>query len=156
MRTFISCFLLGFCIESALHQALNVDEEKKFKKIEWLVGTWHRINGKTERSGIEIWKKISNTELHGRGIALKGNDTTFVERLKIVVKERDLYYVADVPENKGLVYFKFTQITDQGFTCENPDHDFPKKIQYELAGTQLKANISGNGNVIEYLFEKQK
>ena len=156
MRTFVSCFLLGFCIESASSPAPTVDEEKKFKKIEWLVGTWDRINAKSERSGIEVWKKISNTELHGRGIAMKGNDTTFVERLKIVVKEPDLYYVADVPENKGLVYFKFTQLTDHGFICENLEHDFPKKIKYETTGSKLQATISGNGRTIEYLFEREK
>ena len=57
--------------------------------------------------------------------------------------------------NQKPVYFKLTEITDIGFVCENQEHDFPKKIAYQLDGKKLKAQISGNGKVIDYLFEKK-
>jgi hypothetical protein len=63
--------------------------------------------------------------------------------------------VADVPENKEPVYFKLTTITDHSFTCENPQHDFPKTISYIKDGIKLKATISGNGKSIEYLFDRK-
>lgn len=156
MRVIIFYVLMNLCGDLLLSQTPQFKASEEFKKVEWVVGTWHRVNPKPGRSGVEVWKKVSNAELHGRGISMKGNDTTFVEKLKITVKENNLYYIADVPENKGLVYFKFVHISDSGFTCENPGHDFPKKIQYELAGKQLKATISGGGKTIEYGFEREK
>jgi len=41
------------------------------------------------------------------------------------VKNNDVFYVADVKENKGLVYFKLTAISSSGFVYENAEHDFP-------------------------------
>ena len=86
---------------------------------------------------------------------MRGSDTLFVEKLRILIRENNVYYVADVPENQKLVYFKLTEISDKGFVCENPDHDFPKKVTYQLEGNQLKATISGDGKSVDYVFEKK-
>ena len=126
------------------------------KTLEWLNGKWTRTNAKAGRSGFEIWEKISSTEMRGRDINLKDTDTTFVEQLKILVKENAIYYVADVPENKEPVMFKGTSVTQASVVFENPHHDFPKKIVYEWDGQKLKATISGNGKSIDYWFEKLK
>ena len=70
---------------------------------------------------------------------MKGADTSFVEVLKILIEKDRLYYVADVPENKRLVYFEISSATKDGFVCENPLHDFPKKIVYQVNGSRLSA-----------------
>ena len=103
---------------------------------------------------MEIWAKKSATELVGRGIALKGTDTTFVEKLRIIAKDGKLFYVADIPENKGEAWFEFTELKENGFACEDPKHDFPKKISYELKDAELKAVVSGDGKAIDYVFRK--
>ena len=126
-----------------------------FKKLSWLEGTWTRTNSKPGRSGNERWVKKSASEWQGWGVSMSGKDTAFVEKLKLVIKEGGIFYVADVPENKQAVYFKFTELTDNQFTCENPQHDFPKKISYQRNGNKLKAIISGDGKAMEYLFEKK-
>lgn len=123
--------------------------------VEWLTGTWTRTNAKPGRSGVEIWNAPANKQMIGKGINLKGADTTFVEKLKIVEMDGKLFYVADVPENKTEVPFGFTALTKNSFVCENPSHDFPKKIEYTRDGNQLKAVISGNGKSIEYLFQRK-
>ena len=133
----------------------SLTTQNDVSKIEWLVGKWERTNAKAGRSGVEIWTKKGN-ELIGRGINLKGTDTTFVEKIRIVSKEGKLFYVPDVPENKGEVWFEFTSLTDKSFVCENQKHDFPKKIAYEVDGNNLKATISGDGKAVEYLFTKEK
>jgi hypothetical protein len=51
-----------------------------------------------------------------------------MEMITVLIRDDAIYYVADVPQNQQPVYFKFTEITESGFACENPDHDFPKKI----------------------------
>jgi hypothetical protein len=133
--------------------AQQVNED--FKKLDWLEGSWIRTNSKPGRSAEEKWQKISSTEWKGIAVSMKGTDTSFVEKLKLIIKENNIYYVADVPENKETIYFKFTSITGNSFVCENPQHDFPKLISYQKEGNKIKATISGDGKSIEYLFEKK-
>ena len=122
--------------------------------LKWLEGNWKRINSKAGESGLESWTKVSSKEIKGRGITLHGSDTASVEKLRIIVQDGSLYYVADVPENKKSVYFLFTEIKPNSFICQNPAHDFPKMIAYSLKDTKLTATISGGGKSIEYVFEK--
>jgi len=126
-----------------------------FKKLDWLEGTWTRLEMKPGHTGYESWKKISTAEWKGSGVNMKGTDTAFVEKLKLVIKDEIIYYVADIAENKEPVYFKLTVITGNSFVCENPQHDFPKKITYQKEGKKLKATISGDGKSFDYLFEKK-
>lgn len=138
---------------TAISQGNSNQTTEKLKKLNWLAGTWTRTNAKPGRSGIEQWELTSSNELRGLGINLRGKDTTFVEKLRIIIKDENIVYVADVPENQKSIYFKLTEITDSGFTFENPTHDFPKKIAYHLDGKKLKAQISGDGKVVDYLRE---
>lgn len=146
-----SAFLLmllssfGFCVYS----------QNDLDKFDWLQGTWTRTNAKPGRSGVEIWQKRSDSEMTGQGISLKGSDTTFVEKLKIIMKDDAIYYVADVPENKEPILFKLTSHSKNRLVFENPQHDFPKKITYELLRNKLKATTAGDGKEIEFWFEKK-
>lgn len=135
--------------------ASTLQAQSDLSKLNWITGTWSRTDKKPGSSGVEIWQKVSNTELTGRGINLKGKDTTFVEKLKIIVKGNDIFYMADVPENKEPVLFKLTSVSATSLVFENPQHDFPKKISYELTGVKLKATISGDGKSQEFWFEKK-
>jgi hypothetical protein len=125
-------------------------------ELEWLVGTWKRTNIKPGRSAYEQWVKINDQEFRGRAVNLKEGDTLFVEKLSIILRNDTIYYVADVPENKRLIYFRFTTLDEDGFICENPSHDFPKKISYNKRDQSLHAQISGDGKAIDYFFEMEK
>ncbi len=142
------------CME-CLSQPPARQAREDFKKLNWLEGTWYRTNNKAGQSGTERWFKSSPYEIRGFGVTLKGQDTLFVENLRIVINEDRIYYVADVPENQQPVFFKLTEITKTGFVFENPDHDFPKKIVYQAANNILKATVSGGNNSLDYIFEKQ-
>ena len=154
MKKSILIIFAMFCFGKSYCQA-SINPATDLKKLEWLQGTWIRTNAKPGQSGNETWLRVSASELQGSAFTLKGQDTLFTEKLKLVVKGNNIYYVADVSENKGPVDFKFTGISENGFTCENPEHDFPKKISYQKEGNKLKATISGNGRSVDYLFEKK-
>ena len=128
----IILFLISFCSYSGIAQSIT---EKDFSKLMWLEGHWKRTNAKPGRTASESWQNSKTNELVGIGVSLKERDTVFVEKLKILVKDNSIYYVADVAENKTPIYFKFTELTENGFVCENPDHDFPKKISYKTNQT---------------------
>ena len=139
----------------ALAMAVHANAQTSLSKLEWLLGSWNRTNAKPGRTGVEVWSKISNQEFIGKGINLRGTDTTFVEKLKLIIRDNKIYYVADVPENKEPVLFEMTLQSGTNVTFENPKHDFPKKITYELSGNKLKATISADGKSIDYLFERK-
>ena len=88
----------------------------------------------------------------GIGVTLRATDTVFVERLRMEQKDGEWYYVAEVAHNAEPTYFMLTDCSKNGFVCENPDHDFPKKITYSLDGAVLKATISGDGKSIPFVF----
>ena len=93
--------------------------------------------------------------MNGWGVAMRDNDTTFVESLRIVLEDDELYYVADVEENPEPVFFKFTSMTSNGFITENPDHDFPKKIEYLFKNDTLVVTTSGDKQKITFKFVRR-
>lgn len=155
MRNVLLVLLLIAGLEPAMGQASETPAPQNLQSLNWLQGSWNRLDTKAGRSGVETWTKVSDHQLKGLGVSMRGTDTAFVEKISIEFKDGGIYYVADVPGNAKPVYFKFTSITPNGFVCENPAHDFPKKIEYQLEGNILKAAISGNGKTIPYRFEKK-
>ena len=128
---------------------------QKFKKLAWLVGTWQRTNAGAGKSGYESWSKVSEVKLVGKGVSLEGKKIIFVENLAFIAKGSDLFYTVVVTGEKKPVYFKLTALSSNGFTCENPKHDFPKKITYQRTGNTVKAVISGNRQSIDYVFVRK-
>lgn len=150
---FFLAFIVGYIISEA--QTVTASPEN-LKKLHWLSGTWNRLDMKPNRSGSERWEKISPTEWQGWGVSMKGKDTSFVEKLRIIAKDNLIFYVADVKGNKDVVYFQFVSLSEDHFVCENPSHDFPKRIEYKFRGNQLQASISGDGRTIPFLFERKE
>jgi hypothetical protein len=130
------------------------NQKADFEKLRWVEGFWIRTNTKAGRTAHERWMKNGENELVGFGVTMKGTDTVAIEKMKLVSREDGIFFVADIPENKAPVDFRLTEISINGFTCENPTHDFPKKITYQKDGAKMKANTSGNGKSIDFLFEK--
>lgn len=126
-----------------------------FQKISWLEGQWHRQDTTTGKRWIERWWFTSPVTLNGIGVTVYNADTIFVEGLRIVWHDGTLHYIADVAHNQQPVKFRFTEWSATGFTCENPAHDFPKKIVYRLEGDLLKATISAGSKHVDFLFVRQ-
>ena len=154
MKQILILILLSIVYHGVAAQTISKQTNDNFSKLKWIEGTWMRTNNKRGQSGTERWQRISPTEFFGTGTAMKEKDTVFVEKLRILIRENTIFYVSDVPENPNPVFFKLTEITAYGFVCENPKHDFPKKIEYKLKGKLLTATISGDGKSIDYLFSK--
>lgn len=141
-------FILGFS-NTACGQENMV---QKIKKLEWLIGKWQRTNSKPGQSGYENWSKVSDTKLTGKGVTLKGKEIIFVEQLELSIKGDDIFYTVTVTGDSGPVNFKLTAISKDAFVCENPEHDFPKKIAYTWKDGVVKAIVSGNGQTLDYEF----
>ncbi len=123
-------------------------------ELEWILGDWQRQNSKPGETHHEKWWKISDQQFQGIGVVLAGLDTVFVEKLGIMIREGNVYYIADVPENPGPVYFKFTSWETNSFVSENPEHDAPKKIAYYLEGNIMTAEVSWDDGGFDAVFKK--
>jgi hypothetical protein len=149
-------FLLTICVsllEIGYSQPEKVADD--FRKLGWLSGTWVRTNAQTNEIGNERWVKMSGSEWQGFGLTMKGQDTVSLERLKLIIKDDAIYYVADVPENKQPVYFKLTEVSDNRFVVENPEHEFPKKISYQKDGDKLRATLFDDTKSVDYFFQRK-
>ena len=131
-------------------------------RLAWLAGSWKReARGRTT---LESWTRVGERVLEGRGSMVSGEDKTPVptEDMLIVEMAGEVFFIAKVAENKYPVAFRLTASDDHSATFENPEHDFPQKVSYQLKedGTLLAA-IEGPGGPggaarrIEYPFNRE-
>ena len=122
-----------------------------------LLGVWEGIQG----SGIyhEEWRKLNDNSLEGRAYLLKKGEIVNPENLRIVIEDGEVYYVADVSHNEAPVRFRMTSSSDTILVFENPSHDFPQKITYDLAEEGwlkaiIEAEREGNDRRVEFRLKK--
>ena len=121
--------------------------------LDWLQGDWQRMNDKEGKQTFEHWKKISNHEYVGLGFTLQNKDTIFKENMRLLPIEGVWNLeVTGVNENPTLFYF--SNQTKNSFVCENPNNEFPKKIEYQLLDKKLKAKVSAGEMEVAFDFEK--
>ena len=110
---------------------------------DWLLGKWV-VEGNAEMH--EDWSQTRDSIFTGFGYYMANGDSTVFEYLTIQQYKDSICYFAHVPgQNEGRkIPFKFTANSDTGFVCENPDHDFPRKIHYKpLATDTIAVSLSG-------------
>ena len=106
------------------------EQKPTLEDISWLLGTWETQG--EERKLVEKWTEESDTAMKGTGVFLSRGDTTYMEKLRIEMRNGDIFYVADVPQNPEPVTFKLTSYKESEVTFGNPEHDFPQRIIYAL------------------------
>jgi hypothetical protein len=138
----ISCFF----ILSAFVSKQSVNKEI-FKQLYALEGRWIM---KTSKGFIgEEWIKMNDEYLQNRGFVVKGADIIITERVALTIKKEEIFYTSTVEDqnNKKPISFKLTSGKNNIFIFENPQHDFPKRIVYELISTDsLHAYIDDGSN----------
>ncbi len=135
--------------------------DKVFKQLHALEGKWIM---KTKKGFIgEEWIKINDDYLQGKGFFVKGTDTVITERVTLRKTAEGIFYTSTVEDqnNKQPVSFSLTAAGDHIFVFENPVHDFPKRITYDLVSADsLHAYIDGGadaaGNRQDFYYHKVK
>lgn len=127
------------------------------KNLKWLLGQWEGTMG----SGIyhEEWNETNKYEMKGRAYLEKNGEITNNENLKIHKIENDIFYTADVSHNPAPVSFKLTESSDIIFVFENPGHDFPQKITYELKNSNnfiASAEAVKDGKIRKLIFDLKR
>lgn len=109
--------------------------------LEFLVGTW-KVEGKET---YEVWKKTSN-ELTGSSYTIKNGEKIVTENLFIKTLNGNIVYEAMVlNQNEGKpIAFTLNSNTANGYSFENPTHDFPTKIIYrKISNSEMTVEVLG-------------
>ncbi len=131
----IALFLLSF----------TCSQDGTIKQFSWLEGGWTM---KTKRGAIIEWWQTKNDSLMTGSSKMAGlnGDEKMLETLELIFTSGSYYYVSRVSgQNNGeAVWFKITSYSEKGFVAENPEHDFPKRITYDLVNKDsIHAFIDG-------------
>lgn len=102
--------------------------------LEWLLGTW-RTTG-ANRFSEEQWTRITPETWEGAGRTFDSatGNLLGVESLRLVLMSGEVFYLAKVDHNELPVAFRLTRSGPGQAVFENPSHDFPKVLDYQLAG----------------------
>lgn len=139
-------FISAACLLSTSSPERKYQDKKTFRELYALEGTWVM---KTEKGFIgETWKKVNDDWLQSKGFFAKGADTISNESVALRVRSNGIYYTSTVNNQNDAkpVDFKLTSadIKTKTFVFENPQHDFPKRIIYEIVSNDsLHAYIDG-------------
>lgn len=114
----------------------------------WLAGCWELRQG--ARVTLEMWMPPAG------GLMLGGSRTTVngqvreFEQLRLAWQGDTLVYIAR-PSGQAETSFRTTVVAEDGFTVENPAHDFPRRISYRKRGADsLLARIEGGTRGIDF------
>jgi len=95
------------------------------QSFDWLLGVWKgNVEGGTS---VEKWQKDRNT-LYGTGYVVQNADTTFMERMKLVQKGEDWYYVLQLDAYSNSLAYKLAYYSDNQAIFTNKEGKFPKQV----------------------------
>lgn len=108
--------------------------------VAWLVGTWEDA-GPDETMHEEWWREGGT--LLGSAESVSAGTPTFSEDMRIEPRDGSLVLVVRVGDDEP-VTFTATRVKRHEITFENPNHDYPQRIFYQLASKDsLFARIDG-------------
>lgn len=108
----------------------------------WLAGAWQGTRGTSGTTTIEErWSPARGGAMLGVSRTVARGRMTAFEFLRIVERDGGLVYVAQ-PGGGAATEFVLTELGDQRAVFENPRHDSPQRIVYELSAEgRLSASI---------------
>lgn len=130
--------------------------------LKWLIGTWQM----EKKNGLltETWQQTNDSTFDESSYFQKTSDEKkLLENVQIVFRENNLYYIPTVSDqnNQQPVKFLITSTSNNKLIAEDPDHDFPKRIVYEMINPDsIHARKDGGTSMpekkIDFYYSRQK
>ncbi len=106
-----------------------------------LTGCWENNSSTKQRA--ESWSKPIGGMMMGVGQVVVKGKTTQYEFMRIHQEADGLYFTAQDAQ-QAQTSFKLISLRNNRATFENPSHDFPQRVIYDLKATRsLQARIEG-------------
>lgn len=125
----ISIYLFVILLLTTCHPVKDPDGEAVRSLFKDIQGTWKLVN----KPLYESWSP-EGKDFMGKVILVKNNDTIIRETIQLILSDTACIYRVRVPDqNEGKpVDFLLRDVEGKMVVFENPFHDFPTSIQYEL------------------------
>ncbi len=139
MTKYISLVLVGLILFTA--SSCHFGQNKKPVSIHNLQGVWQATEGPLL---YEEWMIDDDSALIGLSYSINGKDTLLLEKMRMIKTNGRLHFFARVPDQNAAEEIGFALVKHEKsrWTFENPDHDYPNRIIYELlSDTTLYARI---------------
>jgi hypothetical protein len=127
-------------------------------ELAWMAGHWGPEAASKKVASEEHWIAPAGGMMLAVSRTIAGGKVVQFEFLRIETRADGIYYVAQ-PGGKPPVAFKLTKAGKNSATFENPTHDNPKIITYQLDGTNgmvatLEGDERGQHKKQSFRFEK--
>jgi hypothetical protein len=106
----------------------------------FMQGCWERRAG--NRIVEEQWLRPRGGTMLGMSRTVRGDSLIEYEFVRLYQRGEQLVYAAQ-PSGQAPAAFTSTAITEKAIVFANPQHDFPQRISYRLAGDSLFARVEG-------------
>ncbi len=126
--------------------------EPTLETIAWMSGHWRQesAQGMVE----ELWLPPRGGLMLGLNRTVRGEKgRAQFEYLRLELDGRGVVYQAS-PSGAKPTPFRLTEADDKHAVFENPEHDFPKRIEYRLENGKLVASIAGDRPGPSWTFER--
>jgi len=155
-RQSVQLLALLFCIFPAQHLIAETRCDD-LASLNGLIGEWQAQN--TQQSVVEIWQRQADDSLKGISRTLGNNSSKrpFEESLRIVKMSGEIFYLAKTPQNSLPVAFRLVECSHGRLRFENPKHDFPQVISYQVSQGKLSVSVFSNtdkGFSLNYALQK--
>ena len=110
--------------------ALPAPTKATIAEMAWLAGAWVGTRGSASIE--ERWSPPGGGAMLGVSRTIKGDSMRAFEFLRVVERDGGLVYVAQ-PGGRLPTEFVLTELGTTRAVFENPRHDFPQRIVYELS-----------------------
>lgn len=149
--------LAGIVLSGALAATRpGAPEGPQLTKLAWMSGHWASEADGTRTE--EMWLAPAGGVMLAVNRSVGASGHAEFEYLRIEQRKDVLVYVAS-PGGKGATDFPLVDLGADFVVFENPTHDFPKQIRYELRGGALHARVSGDlggqEQAMEWTWKKQ-
>lgn len=131
-------------------------DERQLTSLAWLEGYWRADAG--PRIVFERWQRVAGG-LEGAGAmadAPDGQPQTY-EQMRLTLNGDQLQFIVTGAGNEEPVAFTLTHAGDSRWRFENPEHDFPRRIDYiKISDQRFRAEVSdgsgpeGNGFTLDF------
>lgn len=121
--------------------------EPSVDDLRWMAGHWS--SGEVE----EIWLAPKGNLMLGMSRTVRANGKTAFEFIRIAKTADGIAYIAQ-PGGRPPTSFKLVESRPGRVVFANPEHDFPKRIVYELRDGKLCARVDDGKDGDEWCWSR--
>ena len=130
--------------------SLSLSGDASDDALRWLVGCWTTPDGSSQ----EVWIAESNGTLSGFSVSIADNRVSSYELLSIRPGEGGALVYTAHPVGQASTSFTAAAIMENSAVFVNAEHDYPQRIKYTRAASQLTATISRLNGTKPVSFDK--